>query len=73
MTKLWNVAVVGAGIGRIQITEGYNALPAKFRLLAPCDVDPKRLHVVSEQFSNARATVSVGCGLGSLTRISWQN
>jgi hypothetical protein len=27
MTKLWNVAVVGAGIGRIQITEGYNALP----------------------------------------------
>jgi hypothetical protein len=26
MTKIWNVAVVGAGIGRSHITEGYNAL-----------------------------------------------
>jgi hypothetical protein len=37
MTKIWNVAVVGAGIGRSHIAEGYNALPDKFRELALCD------------------------------------
>ena len=48
MMKIWNVAVVGAGIGRNHITEGYNVLPDKFRVLALCDIDPKRLQAVSD-------------------------
>jgi predicted dehydrogenase len=60
MTKIWNVAVVGAGIGRSHITEGYNALPDKFRVLALCDIDSKRLHAVSEQFSIPRVTANFG-------------
>ena len=52
MTKIWNVAVVDDGWhGRSHIAEGYNGLPDKFRALALCDIDPKRLHAVSEQFS----------------------
>jgi predicted dehydrogenase len=58
--KVWKVAVVGAGIGRSHIAEGYDALPDKFRVLALCDIDPKRLHAVSEEFGIPRATVSFG-------------
>ena len=39
MTKIWNVGVVGTGIGRSHIAEGYNILPNKFRVLALCDID----------------------------------
>ena len=60
MTKIWNVGVVGAGIGRSHITEGYNALPDKFRVVALCDIDSERLHAVSEQFSIRRVTASFG-------------
>jgi len=48
MTKIWKVAVVGAGIGRSHIAESCNALPDKFRVLALCDIDPKRLHGASQ-------------------------
>jgi predicted dehydrogenase len=58
--KIWKVAVVGAGIGRNHIAEGYDALPDRFRVLALCDIDPKRLHAVSEEFGIPRATVSFG-------------
>src|SRR5258708_31259521 len=46
------------GMGLSHIAEGYNGLPDKFRVLALSDIDPKRLHTVSEQFSIPRATVS---------------
>ena len=39
MTKIWNVGVVGTGIGRSHIAEGYNILPKKLRFLALCDID----------------------------------
>lgn len=56
MTKVWNVGVVGAGIGRSHIAEGYNTLPEKFRVLALCDIDRARLHAVSKEFGIPRAT-----------------
>ena len=46
--------------GATPITEGYNTLQDKFRVLALCDIDPKRLHGASQQFSTPRATVSFG-------------
>ena len=49
------VAVVGAGIGRSHIAEGYRALPEQFRVLALCDIDPKRLQSVSAEFGIPRA------------------
>ena len=58
IVKVWNVAVVGVGIGRSHIAEGYNALPDKFRVFALCDIDPRRLHAVSEEFGIPRATPS---------------
>jgi predicted dehydrogenase len=58
MVKTWSVAVVGAGIGRSHIADGYNALPDKFRVLALCDIDRERLHAVSEEFGIPRATES---------------
>ena len=50
MVKIWNVGVVGAGIGRSHITEGYNTQPNKFRVLALCDIDRRRLDNVSKEF-----------------------
>lgn len=55
---IWNVGVVGAGIGRSHIANGYNALLDKFRVLALCDIDPTRLLAVSEQLAIPRATLS---------------
>ncbi|MBV8119768.1 MAG: Gfo/Idh/MocA family oxidoreductase [Alphaproteobacteria bacterium] len=60
VVKIWNVAVIGAGIGRNHIAEGYLALPDKFRVMALCDIDPGRLRAVSEEFGIARATANFG-------------
>jgi len=50
MTKIYNVAVIGCGIGKSHIAEGYARLPDKFRLLAICDLDPVRLQAVGDEF-----------------------
>jgi predicted dehydrogenase len=60
MTKIWNVAVVGAGVGRSHIADGYNTLPDKFRVLALCDIDPSRLNAVSDQFGIPCTTANFG-------------
>src|SRR5215472_10416785 len=56
-SKVWTVAVVGCGIGRAHI-EGYRSHPDKFRVAALCDVDRRRLAVVSDEFRIARRTRS---------------
>src|SRR5215472_14440609 len=56
-SKVWTVAVVGCGIGRAHI-EGYRSHPDKFRVAALCDVDERRLAVVSDEFRIARRTRS---------------
>jgi predicted dehydrogenase len=53
-----NVAIVGCGIGRAHI-EGYLRHPDKFRVVALCDVDERRLVAVGDEFAIGRRTVSL--------------
>ena len=56
--KLLGVAVVGCGVGRSHIAQGYQRHPDKFRLRALCDIDAARLAVVADEFSIPRRTTS---------------
>ncbi len=53
-----NVAVIGGGIGRAHIAEGYAKLPALFRVRALCDIDPVRLANVGAEFAIPRLTAN---------------
>ena len=55
---MWKVAVVGCGVGRNHIAQGYLRHPDKFRVHALCDVDEARLAVIGEEFSIPRRTRS---------------
>src|SRR5215467_10957010 len=55
--QIRTVAIVGCGIGRAHI-EGCRAHPDKFRVLALCDVDERRLVAVGEEFAIGRLTTS---------------
>jgi len=52
------VAVIGCGIGRSHIVEGYVPHPDKFRVKAICDLDEERLKDVGEEFGIAQRTTS---------------
>ncbi|MBI3512760.1 MAG: Gfo/Idh/MocA family oxidoreductase [Proteobacteria bacterium] len=56
--KIWTVAVVGCGVGRLHLAEGYARHPDKFRVLALCDLDPARLAAVGDEFAIPRRTTS---------------
>src|SRR5437667_7244151 len=56
--KLLRVAVVGCGVGRAHIAQGYRRHPDKFRLQALCDIDAARLAVVADEFSIPWRTTS---------------
>ena len=58
MPKVWKVAVVGCGIGRSHIAEGYAAHPGKFHVEALCDIDAARLAKVADEFAVPRRTTS---------------
>jgi len=58
MSKIWTVAVVGCGIGRAHIAQGYAKHPDKFRVLALCDLDEARLEAVGNEFAVTRRTTS---------------
>ena len=58
MTRRLTVAVVGCGIGRAHIAEGYAKHAEKFRLLAICDLDRERLAALGDEFEVPRRTVS---------------
>ena len=49
-----NVAVVGGGIGRSHIVEGYETNKDKFRVIAVCDLDPERLQRLADEFGIER-------------------
>jgi len=53
---VWNVAVVGCGVGRAHIAAGYARHPDKFRVVALCDIDLARLAAVGDEFGVARRT-----------------
>jgi predicted dehydrogenase len=55
--QIRTVAIVGCGIGRAHI-ENCRAHPDKFRVLALCDVDEKRLAAVGEEFAIERRRTS---------------
>ena len=57
MSRL-RVAVVGAGIGRAHIEEGYAKLPELFEVAALCDIDPARLETVGTACRVPRRTAS---------------
>ena len=56
--KLLRVAVVGCGVDRAHIAQGYRRHPDKFRLQALCDIDAARLAVVADEFSIPWRTTS---------------
>jgi predicted dehydrogenase len=58
MSRVLNVAVVGLGIGKAHIAEGYAKHADKFRVLALCDLDAKRLASIGDEFKVPRRTAS---------------
>ncbi|WP_152048358.1 Gfo/Idh/MocA family protein [Aureimonas psammosilenae] len=50
MTKRFNVAVIGCGIGRSHIVEGYLPHPARFEVVELCDLDEARMNAVGNEF-----------------------
>ena len=57
-SRIWRVAVVGCGVGRNHIAQGYRQYPDKFLVEALCDVDAARLAALAEEFSIPRRTRS---------------
>ena len=56
MSSIKTVAVIGAGIGRSHITEGYLAHPDKFRVIVICDLDEERMNKLADEFNIERRT-----------------
>ena len=53
MSKIFNVAVVGCGIGRSHIVEGYLPNAGKFKVKVLCDLHAERLTAVADEFGIA--------------------
>jgi predicted dehydrogenase len=64
MTRALNVGVVGCGIGRAHLAEGYAKHADKFRVLALCDLNTDRLAAVGDEFDVPRRTRSFNEVLG---------
>lgn len=58
MSTIKTVAVVGGGIGRSHIVEGYLPNPDRFKVLAICDLNPERMNAVGDEFGIERRTTS---------------
>lgn len=56
MSRQYTVAIVGGGIGRSHITEGYLPNADKFRLLGICDLDPGRMNSLADEYAVPRRT-----------------
>lgn len=54
MSRIFNVAVVGLGIGKSHIVEGYVTNADKFRVKAVCDLNSERLNAVADEFKVER-------------------
>lgn len=54
MSRIFNVAVVGVGIGRSHIVEGYLPNADKFKVLALCDLNQERMGAVADEFGIER-------------------
>lgn len=58
MSRIYNVAVIGGGIGRSHIVEGYVTNPDKFKVLVICDLNPERMDALADEFNVERRTTS---------------
>lgn len=56
MSTVLTVAIVGGGIGRSHIVEGYEPNADKFKVLAICDLDPVRMNGLADEFEIERRT-----------------
>ncbi len=54
MSRVYTVAVVGGGIGRSHIVEGYEPNKDLFRVVAICDLDPGRRNGLADEFGIER-------------------
>jgi predicted dehydrogenase len=54
MSKVYTVAVVGGGIGRSHIVEGYGPNKDRFKVLAICDLDAGRRNGLADEFGVER-------------------
>lgn len=54
MSRILNVAVVGCGIGRSHIVEGYLPNADKFKVVALCDLNAEKLDQVGDEFGVER-------------------
>jgi predicted dehydrogenase len=54
------VAIVGCGVGRAHIEQGYARHSGKFRITALCDIDKGRLDAVGDEFGIHRRTAAFG-------------
>ena len=50
MSKIYNVAIIGVGIGRSHIVEGYLPNSDKFKVVALCDLNAERMGAVADEF-----------------------
>lgn len=58
MAKRYKVGIIGCGIGRSHIVEGYAPHSDKFEVTVLCDLDEARLKTVADEFSVPRCTIS---------------
>ncbi|KKC33011.1 Gfo/Idh/MocA family protein [Devosia psychrophila] len=58
MSRIFNVAVVGVGIGRSHIVEGYVPNADKFKVLALCDLNVERMTPIADEFGVERRVTS---------------
>jgi predicted dehydrogenase len=54
MSEIKTVAVVGGGIGRSHLIEGFVPNQDKFKVIAICDLDPGRMNGLAEEFGVER-------------------
>jgi predicted dehydrogenase len=58
MSDIKTVAIVGGGIGRSHIVEGYLPHPDKYKVLVICDLDPARMNALADEFGVERRTTN---------------
>lgn len=58
MSKVFNVAIIGVGIGRSHIVEGYLPNSDKFKVKVLCDLNAERLASVADEFAIERRIAS---------------
>jgi len=58
MSKVYTVAIVGGGIGRSHMIEGYVPNADKYKVIAICDLDPTRMNALADEFKIERRTTN---------------